>query len=207
MASIGLGLGILFSAHPLLYVVMKYAGALYLLYLAWSIAISPPPQANVVTDKKPMTFLAAVAFQWVNPKALVMAIGSVSSYAGIGVYPYNMFLIAGVFCILGLLSSLSWAGLGLVLQKFLHKPQWVRGFNIVMAILLVLSLYPIFKEALAKFFYKAMRREPPAINPAPTVVFHVSPSFKKSAAKTTTMTTLSLSSGATFEAGPSCKAR
>lgn len=143
----GLGLGALFAAYPTLYTIIKYAGAVYLLYLAWSIAVSPPPVLDAVSEKRPMGFFAAVAFQWVNPKALVMAVGGVSTYALVMPYPYNVFVIAGMFGIIGLFSSLTWAGLGLVLQNFLHKPKWLRWFNIVMGTLLALSLYPVVMEA------------------------------------------------------------
>lgn len=147
---VGLGLGVLFEAYPVLYTIIKYAGALYLLYLAWVIATSAPPQSGKAPGKKPMHFFAAVAFQWVNPKALVMAVGGVSAYAAIMPYPYNMLVISGLFGAIGLLSSLTWAGLGLVLQKFMHKPMWLRGFNIIMGILLALSLYPVLLGALHK---------------------------------------------------------
>ena len=146
---VGLGLGVVFSHFPILYIIIKYAGALYLLYLAWCIAMAPAPHPDLVTNKKPMTFRAAAAFQWINPKALVMAVGGVSSYAAILPYPSNMIVLSAVFGVLCIASSLTWAGLGLVLQRFLHKPKWVRAFNMVMGLLLVLSLYPVLAEALS----------------------------------------------------------
>ena len=149
---VGLGLGVVFTQYPLLYVLVKYAGAAYLLYLAWCIAISPPPDtkadALADTQHKPMGFMAAVAFQWINPKAIVMAVGGVSTYATLLPYPYNALLIAMVFGIIGILSSLTWAGLGTALQRLLHRPRLIRSFNVAMGFLLALSLYPVAKDLL-----------------------------------------------------------
>ena len=144
---VGLGLGVIFTTYPILYKIIKYAGAVYMLYLAWLIARSSSIDTNSTARKNPMTFFQAVAFQWINPKAWIMAIGAVSAYAPIANYPYNMFLIAGIFGLIGFGSSGSWAGLGTVLQNFLHKPKTLRTFNIIMALLLAASLYPIFADA------------------------------------------------------------
>src|SRR2546430_96088 len=71
---VGIGLGALFAAFPALYTILKFAGAAYLIYLAWLIARSGPAKASGTRDQ-PLTFLQAAAFQWVNAKALVMAVG------------------------------------------------------------------------------------------------------------------------------------
>lgn len=143
---VGLGLGAIFINHPILYSILKYAGAAYMLYLAWLIAKSDPPSTDVAPASQPVTFWKAVALQWVNPKGLAMAIGAVSDYAGLADYPYNMLLMPLVFIFVGLSSSAAWAGLGLVLQRFLHKPKIVRAFNVIMAMLLAASLYPVFAD-------------------------------------------------------------
>ncbi len=75
--AVGLGLGAVFKAYPLLYTVLRYAGAAYLLYLAYKIATSGPVRDTGGQEGRPMSFLAAAAFQWVNPKAWVMAIGAI----------------------------------------------------------------------------------------------------------------------------------
>jgi threonine/homoserine/homoserine lactone efflux protein len=77
-----------------------------------------------------------------------MAISSVTTYAAIAVYPTNIEVIGATFCLFGFGSSLAWAGLGSILQKFLHRPKLLHAFNIVMALLLVASLYPLFTEAM-----------------------------------------------------------
>ena len=78
----GLGLGSVFVRFPVLYTVLRYVGGTYMLYLAWKIFRSQPASStdNNTTAAQPMGFTAAAAFQWVNPKAWVMALGSVTTY-------------------------------------------------------------------------------------------------------------------------------
>ena len=78
----GLGLGSVFARFPVLYTVLRYVGGTYMLYLAWKIFRSQPasPADNHAAAAKPMGFTAAAAFQWVNPKAWVMALGSITTY-------------------------------------------------------------------------------------------------------------------------------
>jgi threonine/homoserine/homoserine lactone efflux protein len=144
---VGFGLGAIFEAWPLLYVALKYAGAAYLLFLAWQIAVSPAPgQSGGAAAGRPISFFQAVAFQWVNPKSWVMAVSSVSTYAAVAQFPFNVLIIAGLFGLLGFASSGTWLGFGAGLQRVLKDPRAVRVFNVVMALLLVGSLYPIFVD-------------------------------------------------------------
>jgi threonine/homoserine/homoserine lactone efflux protein len=147
--AVGLGLGAVFAAWPSLYVVLKYAGAAYLLYLAWLIATAEPVEPGELKNGSPITFLQAAAFQWVNPKGWVMAVGAVSAYATIAVFPYNMMLIAFLFGALGILSSVAWVVLGQTLRRLLRHKRAVRAFNMVMALALVASLWPIIADAWA----------------------------------------------------------
>ena len=145
---VGFGLGAVFEASPLLYAVLKYAGAAYLLYLAWEIAVSDPSRTGGQVGSRPMGFVKAAAFQWVNPKAWVMAVGAVSTYAAVAAFPLNIVIIAALFGVLGFASSGTWLGFGSTLQRVLKQPRAVRIFNIVMALLLVASLVPILMDGL-----------------------------------------------------------
>jgi threonine/homoserine/homoserine lactone efflux protein len=61
---------------------MRVAGSLYMLWLALRIALAKPI-GQVEPGGRPIGFLAAAGFQWVNPKAWVMALSALSTYAGI----------------------------------------------------------------------------------------------------------------------------
>ena len=93
---VGVGLGSVFQQVPALYTVLKYAGAAYLLYLAWKIA-NAGEMKDGVSRARPMTFLQAAAFQWVNPKAWVMAVGIIATYTPQASFFANL-VIATVVC-------------------------------------------------------------------------------------------------------------
>jgi len=143
---VGLGLGGVFVQYPVAYTILKYVGAAYMLYLAWLIARDDPTATKEKKVGRPFRFYEAMAFQLVNVKGLIMAATSISTYAAIAAYPYNAAIIAGTFGVLGIGSSFTWAGFGAVLQTLLKKPQIIRAFNIVMALLLVASIIPVLME-------------------------------------------------------------
>jgi threonine/homoserine/homoserine lactone efflux protein len=145
--AVGLGLGALFQAYPTLYLILKYVGAAYLLYLAWQIASARPMAEDGAAGGRPITFLEAAAFQWLNPKGWVMAVGAASAYAAVAVFPLNMVLMAFLFGSLGMLSSATWLGFGTGLKRLFTSPAVVRGVNVTMALLLVASLWPILVDA------------------------------------------------------------
>lgn len=143
---IGLGLGAVFAAFPVLHTVLKYVGTAYLVYLAAMIARSGPADTGRAGEGRPMTFLGAALFQWVNVKGWVIAIGAITAYAAIAAYPLNIALLSVLLFVIGLGSSLTWVALGTSLQGLVKSPRAVRTFNIVMAALLLASLYPVLRE-------------------------------------------------------------
>ncbi|MDH0091835.1 LysE family translocator [Achromobacter mucicolens] len=144
---VGVGLGSVFQQTPALYTVLKYAGAAYLLYLAWKIANSGPLDEGEARGK-PFTFLQAAAFQWVNPKAWVMAVGVVATYTPQNGFFANLVIATLVCGIVNLPSIGIWVTFGTALRRVLHRPAAIRAFNVGMALLLVASLYPVALELL-----------------------------------------------------------
>jgi threonine/homoserine/homoserine lactone efflux protein len=143
---VGAGLAQAFAAAPVLHTVLKVVSAVYLLYLAWKIAVAPPPSADGAARAKPMTFLQAAAFQWVNPKAWTMALTAISVYApssADGVSLVTLGVIAAVFGAINLPSVGVWTAIGTQLRRFLSSPMSFRIFNGAMAGLLVASLIPV----------------------------------------------------------------
>jgi threonine/homoserine/homoserine lactone efflux protein len=133
----------IFTAYPVLNILLKIISAAYMLWLAWKIANAVPPEAKKVTGK-PFTFLQAAAFQWVNPKAWFMAITAISAYApqdrpiAIGAA-----LVAIVFAATNLPAVTVWAWIGVQVRRWLGTARRLRVFNITMAVLLVASLWPM----------------------------------------------------------------
>ncbi|MCK0096223.1 LysE family translocator [Yoonia sp. F2084L] len=136
-----------FETYPVLNIVLKVLSTTYMLWLAWKIANAVPPEASEVTGK-PFTFLQAAAFQWVNPKAWFMSITAISAYApqdqGILI---GSLMVAGVFAITNLPSITLWAWMGVQVRRWLGTAKRLRIFNVSMAVLLVVSLYPMLMHA------------------------------------------------------------
>ncbi|KAB2659410.1 LysE family translocator [Brucella tritici] len=146
LLAVGFGLGALIETVPSFYAALKFAGGAYMLYLAWKIAMSRSIGEAKHRDKaEPMTFLQAAAFQWVNPKAWVMAITGIATYANHDNYYVAVLLVSAAFAIVNLPSVSVWAGFGTLLRNWLSDPVRLKWFNLIMALLLVLSLWPMLK--------------------------------------------------------------
>jgi len=138
---VGLGLSGLFAAWPPAALILKVVSVTYLLWLAWKIANAAPPEDRAAAGK-PMTFLQAAAFQWVNPKAWTMSLSAVTLYAP-GREVASVLMVALVFGLVNMPSVAIWASMGVQMRRFLKTPARLRRFNIAMALLLVASLYPV----------------------------------------------------------------
>ena len=147
IGAVGLGLGTIFITHPVLQTILKYAGAAYLLYLAAAIAMSGPAKPDQDNRRGPMTFWGAAMFQWINVKGWVMVIGTITAYAGVASFPWNITIQVMLSLLLGVVSCSVWALFGSALRPVLTSRRLVRTFNIVMAVLLLASLYPVFMDA------------------------------------------------------------
>lgn len=144
---VGLGLGGLLTAVPALYAALKVASVLYMLWLAWKIATSGPIAIDGDNPAaRPMTFLEAALFQWVNPKGWAMALTATATYTVAGNYLPSLIMMAVTFGIINVPSAAAWVGFGTGLRKLLQDPVKVRIFNVTMAVLLIASLYPILVE-------------------------------------------------------------
>ncbi len=141
--AVGLGLGQVFEQVPMLYDLLRYVGAAYLLYLAWKIARAGAPDGQAGERGKPFSFLQAAAFQWVNPKAWIMAIGAITTYTPQDNFVVNVLCIAALFALVNCPTMSVWTVAGSLLRQWLSSPRILRGFNVGMALLLVASLYPI----------------------------------------------------------------
>src|ERR1700739_2481547 len=147
IAAVGLGFGTIFVAFPVLQIILQYARGAYLVYLAIAIALSGPPKTTAADGRGPMTFWGAALFQWVNVKGWVMVIGTITAYAAIASFPWNILIQVAISLWMGAMSCVAWALFGSALRPWLTSVRVVRVFNIVMAILLLASLFPVFMEA------------------------------------------------------------
>jgi threonine/homoserine/homoserine lactone efflux protein len=144
LLGVGLGLGAVVQSLPVLYTILKFTGGAYLVYLAYKIAVSRSLNA-VGGDERPMTFLQAAAFQWVNPKAWVMAVTAMATYTSPEAYYMTVLIVGIAFAVVNVPSVSSWAAFGQVMRDWLTDPVRLKWFNITTACLLVASLWPMLK--------------------------------------------------------------
>lgn len=142
VALVGMGIMQVFDLYPSSYLILKWCSVVYLLYLSYKVATASAPEKKQSNTSKPFSFIQAVLFQWVNPKAWSMALTSIGIYA-----PQrdtsSVIIVALVFGAINLPSISVWVVLGQKLQIILSSVKRLRIFNAVMATLLLASLYPV----------------------------------------------------------------
>jgi threonine/homoserine/homoserine lactone efflux protein len=144
VVAFGLGAGQLLQAYPAWHQWLRIAGALYLLYLAWRIARAGDPGA-AESARRPLGFLEAALFQWVNPKAWTLALGVVAAFTTPGGnLALQLAVIVGVFTATNVVSLAAWCAFGMAIRRFLASPRAPRITNLAMAGLLALSVVLLF---------------------------------------------------------------
>jgi threonine/homoserine/homoserine lactone efflux protein len=146
VACIGFGLGKVFELYPSIYVVMKYGGAAYMLLLGWKIGTSVPTAESEDPVDAPMTFLQACAFQWINPKAWVIAVSALSAYTVHSSYNTGVVIVVATTLILGFASASTWAVFGVGLKHVLSDVRYFKIINVALALALVASLIPMLRH-------------------------------------------------------------
>jgi|TARA_B100001741_G_scaffold312903_1_gene317419 threonine/homoserine/homoserine lactone efflux protein len=134
-----IGLINIFKLFPIIQIVMKYLGTLFLVYLAFKIATSTT--SDNTKKENPVKFIETFLFQYLNPKGVTVAIIVVSTYVELGEnytnYATQVVLLALLF------SSTSitlWTIIGKFLRKFATNEKFIKYFNYAMSCLLLLSI-------------------------------------------------------------------
>ena len=134
-----IGLINVFKLFPIIQTVIKYLGTLFLIYLAYKIITS----TNIDEAKKenPVKFIETFLFQYLNPKGVTVAVIVVSNYVELG---ENYFSYATQVVLLAFLFSSTsitlWTFIGKFLRKFATNEKFIKHFNYVMSVLLLLSI-------------------------------------------------------------------
>tara|TARA_Y100000590_G_scaffold435805_1_gene555652 strand:- start:10565 stop:11155 length:591 start_codon:yes stop_codon:yes gene_type:complete len=134
-----IGLINIFKLFPVIQVVMRYLGSLFLFYLAYKIAFSKV--SNETKKDNPVKFIETFLFQYLNPKGVTVAIIVVSTYVELGEnyinYATQIVLLAFLFSIT---SITLWTFVGKFLRKFATNDKFIKYFNYAMSVLLLLSI-------------------------------------------------------------------
>jgi len=143
---VGIGFGQVFEQIPVLHILIKFFGTLYLLYLAFLIATADEITMSN-SQAKPLTFVNGALFQWLNAKAWVVATGAIAAFTTVGAdfYTQNI-IIAVTFLVISFPCVGIWLLFGSAIKNKLKSQQHRRVFNYSMGGLLVLSVIPVIKE-------------------------------------------------------------
>jgi len=133
------GIAALVTAVPALGVAMRVAGSAYLVFLAWQIARSGSLRAG--SAARPMSLLEATAFQWVNPKAWIFALGAVTTFRPQDIDPIvGAILVAGVMMAVIVPCASLWAAFGNALGSLLERERTRRVVSVVLAVLVLATI-------------------------------------------------------------------
>jgi threonine/homoserine/homoserine lactone efflux protein len=159
IAAVAWGLGEFFEALPLIYRCLRYAGAAYILYLSWKIATAPLPsgplaskegnanklfERNKQGNKRRPTFWNGILFQWMNPKAWILAIAGGATYIGADLPPIKLAFYCGTFAVVSFLCLAAWCLGGVFSGRFIRSPRIYGIINIAMGLILASSVLSLF---------------------------------------------------------------
>lgn len=150
---VGLGFSVVFERYPVLHEVIKLMGIAYLLYLSWIVASSSPASLEG-KQNKPFSFAQAALFQWVNPKAWIMATGAVSAFTSVSsdLLP-QVIIISLLFLLVAFPCVGVWLVFGVSLKKYLTSFTQQKIFNVSMALLLTVSVLPALKDVFVQYVF------------------------------------------------------
>jgi threonine/homoserine/homoserine lactone efflux protein len=144
VVAFGLGLGQIFQAYPIIHQWLRIAGAIYLLYLAWRIARAGDLSGGD-SAQRPLTFLEAAGFQFLNPKAWTLVLGVIAAFTTPGGnIVAELAVIVAVFAVMIIGTLTVWCFFGVAIRRFLSSPRALRITNLVMAATVALSVVMLF---------------------------------------------------------------
>ncbi|MGG7565271.1 LysE family translocator [Rhodovulum sp. DZ06] len=143
--AIGLGLGEAFQRSAILREGLRWAGAAAMLYIAWKIATAPAPGSGRARGR-PLSFLEAAGFQWINPKAWMMCLGVLAQFASGAAPVQEAAAAAAVFFVSGLSSTHAWTLFGKAAGRWLGDGWRLRAFNLGMAGLVAMGVVALMTE-------------------------------------------------------------
>ncbi len=140
MFVVAFGLGTVILEYPILLTVVKWCGAGFLFWLAWNIATAG--RVSATAGGKPIGFVGAAAFQWINPKSWLVCAGAAATFLdqGAGSALGQSAAFGLTFVLASLPSCFPWLAFGAVLQRFLRSERALRAFNVGMGVLLAASV-------------------------------------------------------------------
>jgi len=146
LASAVFGLGAIVAQWPWLVTIVRITGAAWLAWMSLPFFFAAAKsRATTVNDEpaaisRPPGFVAGVLFQWINPKALILALSSAGAYIAIAELAYQrVVIIVGVFFVAGLVSCTTWMVAGDALNRYMRSGRTAMYVNLAMGLLILLT--------------------------------------------------------------------
>jgi len=133
---INFGLINIFKLYPIIQNILIFTGTIFLIYLAYKISFSKTSSQD--KNLNPVSFIETFMYQFLNPKGVIVAIISVSTYveSGKNFLNYSLWVI-GVAFIFAIISIIFWVLIGKFMRKFATNDKFIKLFNYVMSLLLL----------------------------------------------------------------------
>ena len=126
----------LLSLFPAVESILRFAGAAYILYLAFGI-LKASYTFNE-TDQKPMGFVQGLLLNLLNPKLVVYGLTLFSAFlAPITGNIALLILAVGLLSAVAFCATSTWALFGMVIKTHLHQPRVKAMVNIILSLLLI----------------------------------------------------------------------
>jgi threonine/homoserine/homoserine lactone efflux protein len=140
MFVVALGLGAVILESPIVVTLARWCGAAFLCWLAWKIATSG--RAGATAGGRPLGFVGAATFQWINPKSWLVCASAAATFLDLGAGGAlgQSAALGLTFAAASLPSCLPWLAFGAVLQRLLRSERAWRVFNVAMGALLAASV-------------------------------------------------------------------
>jgi threonine/homoserine/homoserine lactone efflux protein len=133
---INFGLINVFKLYPVIQKILIFTGTIFLIYLAYKISFSKTSSQD--KSLNPVSFVETFMYQFLNPKGVIVAIISVSTYVELGsnFLNYSLWVITVAF-VFSIISIIFWVLIGKFMRKFATNDKFIKLFNYVMSLLLL----------------------------------------------------------------------
>ena len=133
---VNFGLINIFKLYPVIQKILIFTGTIFLIYLAYKISFSKTNSQD--NSLNPVSFIETFMYQFLNPKGVIVAIISVSTYveSGSNFLNYSLWVISVAF-IFAVISIIFWVLIGKFMRKFATNDKFIKLFNYVMSLLLL----------------------------------------------------------------------
>jgi len=128
----------IFKTYPIIQEIIRILGTVFLVYLAYKIATSSASNNEKKTN--PVTFYDTFVFQFINPKGVMAATTLISKFVDQDNYISTSVMVI-IVCSLSAFSSITaWTLLGKFLRKFATNNSFIKRFNYVMSVLILVCI-------------------------------------------------------------------